>query len=101
MKNHYCVAEKQHLIYQNQCSWCGEKEIPFHILLTKTDKLSKNELAKNISAIKKGLAGWWEEIPPMTATSSEKGIGKSEVLSLVEENMQYFVMPEKKTENNI
>ena len=27
MKNHYCVAEKQHLIYENQCSWCGEKEM--------------------------------------------------------------------------
>jgi hypothetical protein len=26
MKEHFCPAEQSTITYQNECSWCGEKE---------------------------------------------------------------------------
>lgn len=76
--------------------WCGENEIPFVIVFTKTDKLTKNELNKNLAAYKKSLLGWWEECPRIIITSSETGAGRDEILDLIEENKKYFQLPEKK-----
>jgi GTP-binding protein len=75
--------------------WCGENEVPFTILFTKADKLSKNELAKSIAAYKKGLLKWWEEIPSYTITSAETRLGKEEVLKVIQENKQFFIPPPK------
>ena len=36
-------------------NWCGEKEIPFSIIFTKSDKLSSSALQKKISFYKKEL----------------------------------------------
>ena len=77
--------------------WCGENEIPFVVVLTKADKLGKNELQKNISSYKKELLKWWEEIPQMIVSSAEKGTGKEEILHFISENKKLFIIPEKKT----
>src|SRR5688572_17895877 len=56
--------------------WVGSKGIPIALLLTKTDKLTRNELAKNIGAYKRTLLSQWEELPPIIATSAEDTSGK-------------------------
>jgi GTP-binding protein len=63
--------------------WVGSKGIPIALLLTKTDKLTRNELAKNIGAYKRTLLSQWEELPPIIATSAEDTSGKDEVLKFI------------------
>lgn len=62
----------------------GESELPFAIIFTKSDKLTKNELAKSMAQYKKKLLEWWDELPPLYISSSETGIGKDEVLGYME-----------------
>lgn len=70
--------------------WLGENEIPFVILFTKTDKLSKNELHRNIQAIKNGILASWEELPKVFYTSSVTKAGKEELLKFVEDTNKVF-----------
>lgn len=63
----------------------GENGIPFGIIFTKTDKLSQAQLNRSIAAYKRTLAEMWEELPPMLTSSSEKGSGREEILTFIEE----------------
>ena len=65
--------------------WLGENGVPFSIIFTKADKLTKSVLAKNIAAYKACLLKEWEELPPVFITSSENGAGRDEVLRYVAE----------------
>lgn len=62
----------------------GENQVPFVIVFTKADKLKKNQLITNIEAYKQRLLEEWEELPTMIVTSSESGMGKDELLGLIE-----------------
>jgi GTP-binding protein len=64
--------------------WAGERGIPMCLIFTKTDKLRKNELAKNKAAFEKTLLNSWEELPPFILTSAEKKLGREEVLQFIE-----------------
>ena len=66
-------------------TWLGEEGIPFSLIFTKSDKLSKSALQLNISQYKEKLYEVWEELPPIFVTSSEKGIGRDEVLQYIAE----------------
>ena len=63
----------------------GENGIPFGIIFTKADKLSQAQLNRNVKAYKAHLAEQWEELPPMFVSSSEKGTGREEIISFIEE----------------
>lgn len=75
---------KPQLIDMEFMQWMGENELPFAIIFTKTDKLTKNELASNLAAYKKKLLDYWEELPVMFITSAENTKGKEEVLNYLE-----------------
>ena len=64
--------------------WAGDKEIPIALVFTKIDKLKANELQKNIAQYKRTLLTRWEELPPIFLTSSEKKIGRDEVLDFMD-----------------
>lgn len=66
-------------------AWCGEKEIPIAIVMTKTDKLKPAELEHNIQVYIDTLLQEWEETPPMFYTSAEKAHGKEELLEYIGE----------------
>ena len=66
-------------------TWLGENGVPFAIVFTKVDKLSKGAAAKNIDAYKSELLKQWEELPPIFVTSSETGQGREELLDYIEE----------------
>lgn len=70
--------------------WLGTNAIPFVILFTKTDKLSTTELKRNISFYNKELRKQWEELPQEIFTSAEKGTGREEILSFVENTNPLF-----------
>ena len=65
--------------------WLGENRVPFCIVFTKADKVSKAELDKNVEAFKARLSEEWEELPPIFITSSEKKQGRDEVLDYIEQ----------------
>ena len=68
--------------------WLGENGVPFSIVFTKADKLSKGKLAGNIKHYLSELSKQWEELPPHFITSSETKQGKEEVLSYIEAIIQ-------------
>jgi GTP-binding protein len=63
----------------------GENGIPFGIIFTKADKLSQAQRNRNIKSYKEILGEQWEELPPMFVSSSEKGTGREEILSFIQE----------------
>ena len=66
-------------------SWLGENFIPFSIIFTKSDKLKEKEIKGNTSNYLKRLKEDWEEVPKYFITSSEKKIGKDELLNYIDE----------------
>ena len=64
--------------------WAGEQGIPIALVFTKTDKLSKAALIKNTNIYKQKLLEDWEELPPIFYTSSEKHIGRDEILDFID-----------------
>jgi GTP-binding protein len=64
--------------------WLGEKEIPFVIVFTKTDKLSKTKMSKFELDYAEKLMETWVETPQMFTTSSETGLGREEILDFIE-----------------
>ena len=73
-------------------SYMGESEIPFCIIFTKADKISKTKIDSHIASYKKQMhANNWEEMPQYFVTSSLDAIGKEEVLEYINEiNKQVF-----------
>lgn len=69
-------------------NWLGDQEISFIILFTKTDKLSKTQLAANLSAYRNELSKHWEEIPAIIPVSSVTRQGKSEVLGSIQKMLE-------------
>lgn len=61
----------------------GTSEIPFCIVFTKTDKLNKSTLPKNIEHYKKELLETWEELPPYFISSSTTKAGQEEILDFI------------------
>lgn len=66
-------------------SWLGENFIPFSIIFTKSDKLKEKEIKGNTTKYLKRLEEDWEEVPKYFITSSEKRIGKDELLNYIDE----------------
>ena len=64
--------------------WLGENGVPFAIIFTKTDKISKSRLTSNIEQYKKRLLETWEELPTILTSSSETKSGKDEILDFID-----------------
>ena len=65
--------------------WLGENGIPFALIFTKADKLSKTQCEKSVERYRKRLSETWEELPPMFVSSSERGTGREEILDFIGE----------------
>ncbi|EGK01102.1 MULTISPECIES: ribosome biogenesis GTP-binding protein YihA/YsxC [Dysgonomonas] len=66
-------------------NWLGEEGVPFVIVFTKIDKLSKGALKKNMEAYTDTLKETWEEIPPIFYSSAEHRLGADEILGYIEQ----------------
>ena len=62
----------------------GENGIPFAIIFTKTDKVSKLKVSQNVAKFKEKMLETWEELPPFFLSSAEKGDGRDEILGYIE-----------------
>jgi len=72
--------------------YMGDSEIPFCIIFTKADKISKGKVEQHIAAYKKQLLqNNWAEIPPYFVTSATEQIGKETLLDYIDEiNQEVF-----------
>ena len=74
---------KPQSIDQEFMQWLAKKEIPFVIVFTKSDKLGKNILQKNIDFYKSEMLKEWEELPDLFITSSEQKKGTEEIKAFI------------------
>ncbi|MCZ8145692.1 MULTISPECIES: ribosome biogenesis GTP-binding protein YihA/YsxC [Flavobacterium] len=66
-------------------NYLGENGIPFCLVFTKMDKITRVKAESNVAAYrKKLLAENWEEMPPYFITSSETKVGREELLTYIE-----------------
>ncbi|MBQ7540300.1 MAG: YihA family ribosome biogenesis GTP-binding protein, partial [Bacteroidaceae bacterium] len=62
----------------------GELGIPFSIIFTKSDKISKSKVQGNVETFLEELLKTWESLPPHFVTSSQTGLGREDVLNYIE-----------------
>lgn len=62
----------------------GGAGIPFALVFTKGDKLSRSKAIEMVEAYKQRLLEDWEELPPLFITSSTKGDGRDELLGYIQ-----------------
>ena len=65
--------------------WLGNNGIPFVLVFTKADKLGRPAVDANVAAFKRALSSTWETMPSVFVTSSEKSLGRDELLNFIEE----------------
>ncbi|MBN2520313.1 MAG: YihA family ribosome biogenesis GTP-binding protein [Bacteroidales bacterium] len=65
----------------------GRNRIPLALIFTKTDKLNKSNLNKNVGKYKKAVLKSWHEVPPVFITSSIKKQGREEILDFIEHSI--------------
>lgn len=70
--------------------WMGENELPFVIVFTKADKLPKTKVRKAINFYQNEMLKHWAGMPLHFVSSSEKEMGKEEILDFVEETNLLF-----------
>ena len=75
---------KPQTIDQDFLQWLSEKEIPFVMVFTKSDKLGVTALSRNIDSYKSEMLKEWEEIPKTFITSAEKKNGLIDLLDYIE-----------------
>ena len=67
-------------------TYLGETEVPFCIIFTKADKISRGKVDQHITAYRKALlANNWEEMPQYFVTSSTDGTGRETLLNYIDE----------------
>ena len=74
--------------------WCGENQISFSIIFTKSDKMKTQAAAeKSVAEYEKILLETWEELPNIFVTSAEKKLGGEQILDFIEETNNIISAP--------
>jgi GTP-binding protein len=81
-----CRLEPQ-AIDREFITWAGKSSIPFSIVFTKTDKLSKSAFAKTADLWSRELRRTWSDLPPIFATSATTRQGREELLDYIEKSL--------------
>ncbi len=82
----FILVDTRHDPQQSDLSlinWMGEQGLPFCLVFTKADKISRNAVKRNVDVYKTALLEKWEELPPIFITSSHSGEGKAEINSFI------------------
>jgi GTP-binding protein len=73
-------------------NYLGEIEVPFCLIFTKADKISRGKIDAHVAAYRKALlTNNWEEMPQHFVTSSLESTGRDELLAFIDDvNAQVF-----------
>lgn len=63
----------------------GEWQLPFALIFTKADKERPTVVERNMKTFLEAMKETWEFLPPSFITSSEKNIGRTEVLQYIQQ----------------
>lgn len=63
----------------------GAWEVPFTLVFTKADKETQKTVSMNVKAFLNAMKETWQFLPRHFVTSSEKKLGRKEILSFIEE----------------
>jgi GTP-binding protein len=63
--------------------WLGDSRLPFTVVLTKVDKVSRKEKSQHLKALKEALSEEWEELPIIFESSAVTGIGREDILTFI------------------
>lgn len=74
----------------------GEFQLPFVIVMTKCDKVSRQQVAKTEALWKSALADTWGEYPQMIFSSAPTGMGRELILDYINEHNGIFQPPKLK-----
>ena len=67
-------------------TYLGETQVPFCIIFTKADKISRGKVDQHVAAYRKALlANNWEEMPQYFVTSSTEGTGRDALLNYIDD----------------
>jgi GTP-binding protein len=69
-------------------TWLGENAVPFSLVFTKSDKISRLRIEDNIHIYRGKLLETWEELPPIFITSATERKGREELLTYIGETNQ-------------
>ena len=78
------IRHEQMKIDREFIDWLGESGIPFSVVFTKADKLSKSKAKQNADKWMHSMLDTWEQLPPYFITSSADAIGRDDVLDYIE-----------------
>jgi GTP-binding protein len=71
-------------------TWSGEKKIPIALCFTKTDKLSTDQLDRNMIRYREKLSEYWEELPEIFMTSSHQQNSRTDIIDFIERTNTIF-----------
>ncbi|WP_194976031.1 ribosome biogenesis GTP-binding protein YihA/YsxC [Aquiflexum lacus] len=66
-------------------TWCGENDIPFVLLFTKSDKQSRSRTKENVNRFLNAAFEIFQDKPQHYITSATSGEGKEAVVAFIEE----------------
>ena len=62
----------------------GENQVPFAIVFTKADKLSKAKVTGQVNSYLNHLKDSWEQLPPHFITSATTTLGRDDILNYID-----------------
>jgi GTP-binding protein len=65
----------------------GSNRVPFVLVFTKTDKVSKSRMERNAGQYKNALLEHWETLPEIFITSAHSNKGREEILEFIRGTM--------------
>lgn len=71
-------------------AWMSTKQLPFVIVFTKSDKLSKRQLEESIGSYIKKMLESWEEMPQYFITSANTALGREDIISFIKGNNKQY-----------
>ena len=71
-------------------AWMSTKQLPFVIVFTKTDKLSKTRLEISIGNYVKEMMESWQDMPQFFISSATTSLGRDEILAYIKDNNKHY-----------
>lgn len=70
--------------------WLADSAVPFVLVFTKIDKVSKVKMQANIEAFKACIAEWCEQLPEIYTSSATERRGRTDLLKVIEAAIAEF-----------
>ena len=76
--------------------WFGSNQLPFTLVFTKSDKLTKKRLGDSLQVYRNYLKTQWETLPPMIVSSAIEKLGVEEILEVIEHTNKVYAENNKR-----